>query len=55
MCLMPLALGMPPFASVMMPPMRMVAMGSLIGHVMYGLILGGLYPVFARSPRLVAQ
>src|SRR5919197_3466671 len=30
--LMPLALGMPPFASVMMAPMRMVAVGSLIGH-----------------------
>ena len=47
--LMPLALGMPPFASVMMPPMRMVAVGSLIGHAVYGLILGGLFPVFVRS------
>jgi hypothetical protein len=49
--LMPLALGMPPFASVMMPPMRMVAMGSLVGHLIYGLILGGLLPVFARTTR----
>jgi hypothetical protein len=41
--LMPLALGMPPVASIMMPPMRMVAVGSLVGHMMYGLILGGLF------------
>jgi uncharacterized membrane protein YagU involved in acid resistance len=53
--LMPLALGMPPFASIMMPPMRMVAVGSLIGHVMYGLILGGLFPVFARTAPPVMQ
>ena len=53
--LMPLALGMSPFASIMMPPMRMVAVGSLIGHIMYGLILGGLYPVFVRTARPVAQ
>jgi|SRR6266540_2318489 len=51
--LMPLALGMPPFASIMMAPMRMVAVGSLIGHMMYGLILGGLFPVFARTARPV--
>jgi uncharacterized membrane protein YagU involved in acid resistance len=51
--LMPLALGMPPFASVMMPPMRMIAVGSLIGHVIYGLILGGLFPVFVKRPRPV--
>lgn len=52
--LMPLALHMPPFASVMMAPMRMVAIGSLMGHVIYGVILGGLYPVLmnqrARRP-----
>ncbi len=47
--LMPIALGMPPFASIMMPDMRMVAIGSLIGHVIYGLILGGLFPVFVRK------
>ena len=51
--LMPLALGMPPFASLMMPPMRMVAIGSLIGHTIYGLILGGLFPVFVRRARPV--
>ncbi|MCA1573707.1 MAG: hypothetical protein LC770_04050 [Acidobacteria bacterium] len=38
--LMPVLLGMPPFASIMMPPMRMVAVGSLMGHIIYGLILG---------------
>jgi hypothetical protein len=53
--LMPLALGMPPFASIMMPPMRMVAMGSFVGHLIYGLILGGLFPVFARSARPVVH
>ena len=52
--LMPLALGMPPFASVMMPAMRMVAIGSLVGHLIYGLILGGVFAVFARSAKPVA-
>jgi hypothetical protein len=41
--LMPLFLGMAPFAPLMMPPMRMVAMGSLVGHLVYGLILGGAF------------
>lgn len=41
--LMPVFLGMPAFAPVMMPPMRMVAVGSLIGHLIYGLILGGAF------------
>ncbi len=38
--LMPLMLGMPAFAPLAMPPMRMVAMGSLVGHLIYGSILG---------------
>jgi hypothetical protein len=38
--LMPVLLGMPPFAPLMMPPMLMVAIGSLMGHIIYGLILG---------------
>lgn len=38
--LMPLALGMAPFAPLMMEPMRPVAMGSLIGHLIYGVVLG---------------
>jgi hypothetical protein len=54
--LMPLALGMSPFASIMMPSMRMVAMGSLIGHMIYGLMLGGLFAVIsARLARPVAR
>ena len=43
--LMPIFLGMPAFAPLQMAPMRMVAMGSLIGHLIYGAITGG---VFAR-------
>ncbi len=39
--LMPVFLGMPPFAPLLMEPMRPVAMGSLVGHFIYGMILGG--------------
>lgn len=41
--LMPVLLGMAPFAPLMMAPMRMVAIGSLVGHLIYGLILGGVF------------
>ena len=41
--LMPMLLGMPAFAPLTMPPMRMVAIGSLVGHLIYGLILGGVF------------
>lgn len=41
--LMPLLLGMPAFAPLAMAPMRMVAIGSLVGHLIYGLILGAVY------------
>lgn len=41
--LMPLLLGMPAFASLRMPPMRPVAWGSLVGHVIYGLVLGAAF------------
>ena len=41
--LMPVFLGMPPFAALRMPPMRPVAMGSLVGHLIYGLILGAAF------------
>lgn len=44
--LMPLFLGMPVFAPLLMAPMRPVAMGSLMGHIVYGLLLGGLYRGF---------
>jgi hypothetical protein len=41
--LMPVLLGQTPFAPLNMPPMRAVAIGSLMGHVLYGLILGASY------------
>ena len=41
--LMPLLLGMPPFAALRTAPMRPVAMGSLVGHLIYGLVLGAAY------------
>jgi hypothetical protein len=49
--LMPVLLGMPAFASLRMAPMRPVAMGSLVGHIIWGVILGELY-VRLRKPRL---
>ena len=47
--LMPLLLGMPAFASLQMPPMRPVAMGSLGGHLIYGLILGVVFVRLSRA------
>jgi uncharacterized membrane protein YagU involved in acid resistance len=41
--LMPILLGMPAFAALRMPPMRPVAMGSLVGHLIFGLILGAAF------------
>jgi len=41
--LMPLMLGMPAFAPLQMPPMRMVALGSLVGHLIFGMITGLAY------------
>jgi hypothetical protein len=38
--LMPMLLGMPAFAPVQMPMMWPVAFGSLMGHVIFGVILG---------------
>ncbi len=53
--LMPILLGMPAFAPLMMEPMRPVAMGSLMGHIIYGLILGGAFVFMSHrrpaSPR----
>jgi hypothetical protein len=51
---MPVLLGMPPFAPLTMPEMQMVAMGSLVGHLVYGLILGGLFVTFARGVPVAA-
>ena len=50
--LMPLFLGMPVFAALRMPPMRPVAMGSLVGHLIYGLILGLAYARLRRPGRM---
>jgi hypothetical protein len=47
--LMPLLLGMPPFAPLMMAPMRPVAMGSLMGHFIYGIILGGGFAMLTQG------
>jgi hypothetical protein len=52
--LMPVLLGMPVLAPLMMPEMRMVAMGSLVGHLIYGLILGGTYVALVRRTSVTA-
>ena len=49
--LMPLLLGMSAFAPLMMEMMRPVAMGSLVGHILYGLILGLSFLLLSRSKR----
>ncbi len=53
--LMPLLLGMAPFAPLMMAPMRMVAMGSLVGHLIYGMILGAGYVMLRREAPAVVR
>jgi hypothetical protein len=50
--LMPVMLGMPAFAPLRMPEMQMVAVGSLIGHLIYGLILGGVFVTAAPGARV---
>jgi hypothetical protein len=47
--LMPLFLGMPPFAPFQMAAMRPVAMGSLMGHLLYGIILGGGFTMLKQG------
>lgn len=49
--LMPMFLGMPPFAPLEM--MMPVAMGSLVGHLLYGVILGLTF-VWFRGKATVA-
>jgi hypothetical protein len=41
--LMPLALGMPALAPLRMEPMQPVALGSLMGHILYGVFLGASF------------
>ena len=48
--LMPLALGMPAFAPIRMEPMFPVAMGSLMGHILFGTVLGTSF-VWLRGAR----
>jgi uncharacterized membrane protein YagU involved in acid resistance len=45
--LMPLLLGMPPLAPFIMPGMLMVGMGSLIGHLVYGVLTGLAFKALA--------
>jgi hypothetical protein len=47
--LMPIFLGMLPLAPLLMEPMRPVAMGSLLGHLIYGIILGGGFFMVKRA------
>jgi hypothetical protein len=47
--LMPVLLGMPAFAPLMMTEMQMVAVGSLVGHLIYGLVLGGVFLALVRG------
>jgi hypothetical protein len=47
--LMPLLLGMVPFAPLQMAAMRPVAMGSLMGHLIYGIILGGGFAMLRQG------
>jgi hypothetical protein len=46
---MPMLLDMPAFAPLTMPEMRTMAMGSLIGHLVYGVILGGIFAWLYRG------
>jgi hypothetical protein len=47
--LMPVLLGMSSFAPLQMEPMRPVAMGSMMGHLIYGIILGGGFVMLKRG------
>jgi len=51
--LMPLFLGMSPFAPLMMEMMRPVAFGSLAGHALYGSVLGISFLFLSRNKREV--
>jgi hypothetical protein len=46
--LMPRFLGMPAFAPLEMPMMRPVAFASLLGHVIFGVILGAAFVALRR-------
>jgi hypothetical protein len=46
--LMPVFLGMPAFAPLQMPMMRPVAFASLMGHAIFGVILGAAFVPLRR-------
>jgi hypothetical protein len=49
--LMPMFLSMPAFAPLQMPMMRPVAFASLMGHVVFGVILGAAFvPLRGAAP-----
>lgn len=48
--LMPIFLGMPAFAPLQMPMMRPVAFASLMGHVIFGVILGAAFVPLRGRP-----
>ncbi len=53
--LMPLFLGMPIFAPLMMEPMRMMAIMSLVGHMIFGAILGlAFFALAGKMPATAA-
>ncbi len=47
--LMPILLGMSPFVTLAMAPMRSIAMGSLVGHAIYGVLLGIVFVSLRES------
>jgi hypothetical protein len=49
--LMPMFLGMPAFAPLQMPMMRPVAFASLMGHIIFGIILGAAFVAIRRRAR----
>jgi len=49
--LMPILLGMAAFAPLTMAPMRPGAVGSLVAHLLCGLVLGGVFAgLYSREP-----
>ncbi len=46
--MMPTLLGMPAFAPLQMPMMRPVAFASLVGHIVFGVILGAAFFALRR-------
>lgn len=51
--LMPMLLGMPAFAPLSVESMRPVAIGSFVGHLVYGLITGAVFVGILRRGKVV--